>query len=238
MKIKYYQMTVHEETKQADVYIYGDITSWPYRESDTSSFTLAKELQNLPEDIEQINVYINSYGGEVGEGLAIRSALKRHKAKVVTYCDGFAASIASVVFMAGDERVMSNASLLFIHNAWSYCAGDSNQLKKTAEELEKITQQSVEAYMEHVNISEEQLKEYMDEEKWLEPSECLEMGFCTRIEGVENSDKASQSVRKTMLQKLMSKETVQKEPITETKTDEKKENKENKVVKMLEALIN
>ncbi len=57
-------------------------------------------------------LYINSYGGEVAEGLAIYNNLKRHKAKIKTYCDGFACSVASVIFMAGDERVMSTASLL------------------------------------------------------------------------------------------------------------------------------
>lgn len=216
MRQKYYQMVVDEEKKVAEIIIFGDITSWEWFESDVSSYTLTKELQNLPENIETIKVYINSYGGEVAEGLAIYNELKRHKAKVITYCDGFAASIASVIFMAGDERVMSNASLLFIHNAWSYCSGNSNELKKAADDLEKITQASVNAYLESVSISEEELKELMDAESWLSPSECLEMGFCTSIEGSSSSDKATQSVRKAMYEKLMSKtgpvEKVPKDP--------------------------
>lgn len=68
MRQKYYQMNINEESKEADIYIYGDITSWEWDESDVSSFTLSKELQSLPEDIQVINVYINSYGGEVAEG--------------------------------------------------------------------------------------------------------------------------------------------------------------------------
>ena len=96
----------------------------------------------VPQDVEEINVFINSYGGEVAEGLAIYNALRRHKAKVKTYCDGFACSAASVVFMAGDERIMSNASLLMIHNAWMQTAGDPNQLRKDADDLEKITPSS------------------------------------------------------------------------------------------------
>ena len=206
MRQKYYQMVVNEEKKMADILIYGDITSWEWFESDVSSYTLTKELQSLPDDIDQINVYINSYGGEVGEGLAIYNELKRHKAKVTTYCDGFAASIASVIFMAGDERIMNNASLLFIHNAWSNCSGNSSELKKAADDLEKITQASVNAYLESINISEDELKEYMDAESWLSPMECLEMGFCTSIEGSnEKADKATQSVRKAMFEKLISK---------------------------------
>lgn len=206
MRQKYYQMLVDEEKKCAEILIYGDITSWEWFESDVSSYTLAREIQSLPEDIDTIKVYINSYGGEVAEGLAIYNALKRHKAKVVTYCDGFAASIASVIFMAGDERVMSNASLLFIHNAWNYCSGDSNELKKAAEDLEKITQASINAYMEHINISEDELKEYMDAETWLSPIECINKGFCTTIEGNSDlPDKVAQSVKKTMFEKLLAK---------------------------------
>ena len=71
---RYYSL--YQENKTADIYIYGDITSWPWIESDVSSYTLSKELQELDESIENINIYINSYGGEVGEGLAIYNALK------------------------------------------------------------------------------------------------------------------------------------------------------------------
>ena len=195
-------MAINEDKKEADVYIYGDITSWEWDESDISSFTLSKELQSLPEDIQVINVYINSYGGEVAEGLAIRSALKRHKAKVRTYCDGFAASIASVIFSAGDERIMSNASLLFIHNAWSYASGDANAMNKAAEDLAKITQASIEAYKEVVNLSEEKLKELMDAETWLSPAECIEMGFATQIVSDGNSSPA-QSAQKAIQQILL-----------------------------------
>lgn len=195
-------MSINEESKEADVYIYGDITSWEWDESDVSSFTLSKELQSLPEDIQVINVYINSYGGEVAEGLAIRSALKRHKAKVRTYCDGFAASIASVIFSAGDERIMSNASLLFIHNAWSFASGDAATMNKAAEDLAKITQASIEAYKEVVNLSEEKLKELMDAETWLSPAECIEMGFATQIVSDSNSTPA-QSAQKAIQQILL-----------------------------------
>ena len=115
MNKKYFQLT--QNNNEVDIQIYGDITSWEWLESDVSSYTLSKQIEEL--ECDQINVYINSYGGEVAEGLAIYNQLKRHKAKVKTVCDGFACSAASVVFMAGDERIMSTASLLMIHNAWT-----------------------------------------------------------------------------------------------------------------------
>ena len=115
MNKKYYSLV--QENNEATINIYGDITSWEWFESDVSSYTLSKELEVIEADT--IHVYINSYGGEVAEGLAIYNALKRHKAKIITHTDGFACSIASVIFMAGDERIMSTASLLMIHNAWT-----------------------------------------------------------------------------------------------------------------------
>ncbi len=189
---KYYSLTA--ENKEASVYIYGDIVSWEWLESDVSSYTLAKEIEELPGDIETINVFINSYGGEVAEGLAIYNALCRHKAKVKTYCDGFACSAASVVFMAGDERIMSNASLLMIHNAWMVTMGDPGELRKDADDLEIINKAGINAYMDHVNISEEELRAMMDAETWIAPEQALEMGFATEIVEPAVTDKAAASL--------------------------------------------
>lgn len=197
---RYYSLAVHDN--EADIYIYGDIVSWEWFESDVSSYTLSKEIEGLK--VDKINVFINSYGGEVAEGLAIYNQLRRHKAKVVTYCDGFACSAASVVFMAGDERIMSNASLLMIHNAWSWAAGDSNALRKQADDLEAITQASINAYMQHVTITEETLKQMMDNETWISPQDALEMGFATSVvDDPANRQAANQNARKRLVQLVL-----------------------------------
>ena len=196
---KYYSLAT--ENNEANINIYGDITSWELLESDVSSYTLSKELEGL--DVDTINVYINSYGGEVAEGLAIYNALKRHKAKIKTFCDGFAASIASVIFMAGDERIMSNASLLFIHNAWTYADGNAKELRKVADDLDSITQASINAYMNHVNITEEELKEMLDNETWITPQDALEMGFATAIVNDNTSKNPNQSIKKKLMQQLV-----------------------------------
>lgn len=180
-----------KEKQTATLNIYGDITSWPWLDTDVSAANLSKQLEALG-DVEQIDVYINSYGGEVAEGLAIYNALRRHKAKVTTYCDGFACSIASVIFMAGDERIMGESSLLMIHNAWTYAMGNSAELRKQADDLEKITQASVEAYKSHSSLSEKEIKKLMDNETWILPEEALSYGFATTVDKTEN-EKASQS---------------------------------------------
>lgn len=203
MKNKYYALYVDEDQKAANINIYGDITSYPWTEKDVSAYNLSKEIEGL--DVEQINVYLNSYGGEVAEGIAIYNSLKRHKAAVKTVCDGMACSIASVIFMAGDERIMNNASLLMIHNAWTYTSGNADQLRKEADDLDKISNLSVKAYMEHTNISEEELKALLDAETFLSPEEALEYGFATTIIGDKKSDKASQSAKKTLQKMILAK---------------------------------
>ena len=236
---KYYALET--SGKEADIYIFGDITSWEWFENDVSSYTLSKEIQALDPDIEVINVHINSYGGEVAEGLAIYNMLRNHKAKVRTYCDGFACSIASVIFMAGDERIMGNASLLMVHNAWMWTYGNANQLRKDADDLDKITQASIEAYKVHVNITEEEIKELLDNETWLLPSEALEMGFATAIVGETASNKAAASARKalfSLVKGARAKQNHQQEPIPKQEPDpSSQQNKPNKPKNLLAALF-
>lgn len=197
---RYYSLVQNGTT--ADIDIYGDITSWPWSESDVSAYNLSKVLAEL-EGVDTINVNINSYGGEVAEGLAIYNALRRHSAKVVTRCDGFACSIASVIFMAGDERVMSDASLLMIHNAWTSVYGaNAAELRKQADDLDTITQASKNAYMACVGITEEELTALMDAETWLSASEALDMGFASSIE-THTAENVSQSAREAVMGAVM-----------------------------------
>lgn len=198
---KYYSLEAKKD--KAVLSIYGDITSYPYFESDVSAFNLSKELEKVT--AKTIEVYINSYGGEVAEGLAIYNALKRHKAKVITYVDGFACSIASVIAMAGDERIMYPASLLMIHNAWTNAQGNAEELRKVADDLDTITSASIQAYKEHCNITEEELKELLDNETWLTAEQALEKGFITKIANAPKESKTSQSTRKAVYKMLLDK---------------------------------
>ena len=200
---KYFQLTTSEDGMTADLDIYGDISSCWWDDDAMSASKLSKQLDELG-DVSQINVHINSYGGEVAEGLAIYSALRRHKAHVRTTCDGFACSIASVIFMAGDERLMSDASLLMIHNAWTSAWGvNAADLRKLADDMDTITSASKSAYMARVSITEDELTELMDAETWISPSDAVDMGFATEIETFESGDKASQGARDSLMALVM-----------------------------------
>ena len=197
---QYYQLVTAGNT--AELYIYGDITSFPWLESDVSAYNLSAQLAEL-QGVTNINVYINSYGGEVAEGLAIYNALKRHPAKVTTFCDGFACSIASVIFMAGDERIMGNPSRLMIHDAWTSVYGaNADELRKQADDLDNITEASVKAYMANINISEEELRAMMKDETWISETDALEMGFATGIDDNSESDLPAQSAKKRLFEML------------------------------------
>lgn len=199
MKAKYYQIA--KTGKQAEIYIFGDITSWEYLESDVSSYTLARELREM-QDVDEITVYINSYGGEVAEATAIYNQLKNHPTKVTTVCSGFACSAASVIFMAGRERIMNKASRLMIHNAMVSARGNAEELRKAAEDLDSINELSITAYMERVTISEEELRGLMDRETWIKPEDAVAMGFATGIAEDDESEHPGQSARDAVLRAL------------------------------------
>ena len=224
MNKKYFQLT--QNNNGVDIQIYGDITSWEWFDSDVSSYTLSKQIEGLECDV--INVYINSYGGEVAEGLAIYNQLKRHKAKVKTVCDGFACSAASVIFMAGDERVMSTASLLMIHNAWTYASGNAKELRKQADDLDTITQASINAYMQEVNITEEELRQMLDNETWISPQEAIEKGFITSIVNEREAEQVSQSVKKSLIKMIVNSKKEDDEDESNSKEIEDNDNEEEK----------
>lgn len=211
---RYYQMEI--AGNEADIDIYGDITSWPWVDSDVSSANLSAQLADL--DVDVINVNINSYGGEVAEGLAIYNALKRHKAKVRTRCDGFACSIASVIFMAGDERIMNEASLLMIHNAFSFAEGDANALRKMADDLDLVTSQSKKIYLANSNIDEAALTELMNKETFIDPKDALEMGFATSVVAI-STDHPAQSALKTVFQAVSNDEDKASKPAPDPKVN-------------------
>ncbi len=191
---RYWQLAVQD--KEAALYIYGDIVTedWKWLESDVSGHELVQQLDQL--DVDLINVYINSYGGFVSEAWAIHNALKRHKAKIRTVCEGFACSAASLIFMAGDERIMLDTSALWIHNVQTFAAGDYKKLQSEAEGAKKLNELGMQVYLEHVNLSKEELTEMMDKETWISPAEALEWGFATAIQSGGESKKPTQSARK------------------------------------------
>ena len=206
------QLLVEAKENKADMYINGDITKgfrfFGYdlgQETDVSYQSVVEALNDLSEDVSDLYVHINSYGGEVAEGVAIYNALKSHSAKVTTVCEGFACSIASVIFMAGDDRIMRDSSLLMLHNASMCAAGDANDHRKAADDLDVITELSKTAYLNHAkgDLTREKLTEIMDAETWIGPEQALEWGLATEIDKPADEDEPTQSARELIAQRLV-----------------------------------
>lgn len=196
---KYYSF-INSGEDTTKLYIYGDISSSDSSESySIGSSTFQKQLESVK--TRNLEVHINSYGGEVSEGLAIYHLLKDFKGSVTTINDGFACSIASVILMAGSKRVMKRSSLMLIHNAWTAGAGDANTLEKMADDLRKITNASVEIYKQVTKQKESVIKDLMDKETWLTPDEAYRLGFISEV----SEESVQQSINQSNLYKMIMK---------------------------------
>lgn len=166
-----------------ELYIYGDIVSYQWDDSDTTAQSFKDDLKSLG-DIKTLNVYINSPGGSVFQGQAIHTILKRHKAHVNVHVDGVAASIASVIAMAGDMVYMPRNAMMMIHNPWTIALGNAQELRKQADDLDKIRESLIEAYLNKTGdkLGRELLVRMMDEETWLTAQECYDYGLCDELE--------------------------------------------------------
>lgn len=172
-----------------DMYIYSDVEADSFNfwtgetvESKTSSEYFRKELEAAG-DVSRINIYINSMGGSVMEGLGIYNQLRRCKAHKTVYIDGFACSIASVIAMAGDEVIMPSSSMMMIHAPFTYACGNAAELRKIADELDKISLSTMQAYLQKAagRITAEQLADMYAAEKYWSAAECIEMGLADRL---------------------------------------------------------
>ncbi|MEB7507172.1 head maturation protease, ClpP-related [Staphylococcus xylosus] len=178
----YFQMNKKTQNK-GEIYIYGDIVSSKWDETDVTAVDFKNELNQLG-DVSEIDVHINSAGGNVFEGHAIYNMLKMHKAKVNIYVDALAASIASVIAMSGDTIFMHKNSFMMIHNSWIMTLGNSKDLRQTADLLDKTDQSSNNAYLDKAtNLSEAELKQLLEAETWLTADEALEKGLADEILG-------------------------------------------------------
>lgn len=139
---------------------------------------------------DDLVVHINSPGGYVMEGLAIFNALAGAKAagrKVTIHIDGLAASMASVIAMAGDEIIMADNALMMIHNPWDVAIGDARELRAAADKLDVIRDQLVRIYSGRTGLSADELVPMLDAETWLTSEQALEQKFVTSVAEASNA---------------------------------------------------
>lgn len=169
-------LQVRNEGGASTLDIYDVIGDWGLTDRDVND-----TLKGLPKGTKRIDVNINSAGGDVFAGLAIYNILANHKAKVHVHINGLAASIASVIAMAGDEISIAENAFVMIHNPWVMAIGESNDLRKTADEMDKVKASLVKTYVARTGKDEADIIEMMDAETWLDADEAIEHGFADRM---------------------------------------------------------
>ncbi|WP_331279684.1 head maturation protease, ClpP-related [Oceanobacillus salinisoli] len=181
-------MKMSADGKSGDIFIYGEITKYAWEEFGEKSAKVFQEELSALGDVETINLYVNSPGGSVFEGLAIGNQLKRHSARVIAHVDALAASIASVIIMAADEVRMYENSMLMIHNPWTFTMGNAVELRKKADELDRIGESAILDYLAKAGdkLEEEKLREMLDAETWLSAEEAFQYGLCDVVEEANN----------------------------------------------------
>jgi ATP-dependent Clp protease protease subunit len=163
--------------KRGEMYLYDSIgQSWDGGITDKS---FEKGLRELGA-VDELDIYVNSPGGNVFHGVAIYNQLKRHGASRKTvHIDGIAASIASVIIMAGTEIKIATNGMVMIHDPFGLCMGSANEMRKSADALDKVRSVLLDTYVARTGGKSAQISEWMTEETWMNADEAVARGFAT-----------------------------------------------------------
>lgn len=142
-------------------------------------------------DVATLDVYINSPGGDVYDGIAIRNALRQHSAHIVTHVDGLAASAASFIAAAGDEVVMGENAELMVHDAWTIALGNATDLRAIADELDGISDNIAAMYAKKAGGDAAEWRAVMKAETWYSAEEAVAAGLADRVHGDEQQQTAA-----------------------------------------------
>lgn len=181
----WYRISAKADAVTAEVHIYDEIGYWGVTAQD-----FIKDLQGV--EATTIELHLNTPGGDVFDGIAIHNALRQHKARVVAYVDSLAASIGSVIAMAGDEVVMARYSTMMIHEASGVAIGaNADEMRAMADLLDKTSQNIAQVYADRSGTDIEDWRNLMRAETWFSAEEAVEFGLADRVgddnRTVENS---------------------------------------------------
>lgn len=175
----WYRISAAAPTGTAEVFIYDRIGEGFFTDGVTAK-AMAAELAAL--DVSDITVRINSPGGSVFDGLAIYNALRDHPARVTTRIDGYAASIASVIALAGDTVRMADNALMMIHSPWSAVMGSAEDMRTEAAILDKVEDNMVAIYTERSSMDADEVRAALRAETWYTAEEARAAGFADTVD--------------------------------------------------------
>lgn len=205
--------------KKPEIFIYDEIGYFGHSAKD-----FANDLNAM--DVDAIDLHVNSPGGDIFDGLAIYQALKNHRAQVTVHVDGLAASIASVIALAGDRVVMAPKATMMIHDGWTVGAGNAADLRKTADLLDKESDIIASVYADKAGTPADFWRDRMRDETWYNAEEALAAGLVDEIEGQEkNTDDAfdlsvfAHAGRDNAPEPVLKNEAPEQEPVVEPKEE-------------------
>jgi ATP-dependent Clp protease protease subunit len=172
---------IKSKSDKAEVWIYEEIGEDFWGEGGITAKSFQKELAGIK--ASQIDLHINSPGGLVFDGITIYNLLKQHPANVTTYIDGVAASIASVIALAGDKVIMAENALFMIHKASGMVMGNSDDMRDFADKLDKVNGSIATTYTSKTKKDEKEINDLMAAETWMTASEALDHGFIDEVAG-------------------------------------------------------
>lgn len=187
----------NKKDNSVEISIYTDI-GVSYWSDSLSAKQFNEELKKIDDKVGQIDVRLNSPGGDVFDGITIFNRLKQHKANVTVYVDGLAASIASVIAMAGNKIIMSEGSQMMIHKPWTYTAGNSFILEDVIDRLNDVEEQIIGIYQRRTGLDRAEIKKMVSEETWIDAEKAVELGFADEARALDVKIAASAMMERAM----------------------------------------
>ena len=176
---------VNQSVSQVEMTMYGPVGG--FYDDAIKLKDVADALKEIPETVNTINLRINSPGGDVFEGIAIYNRLKQFDAKIVVYVDAIAASIASVIAMAGDEIIMGEGAEIMIHRAMTLGFGNSGYFENIIQRLDEVDQNIIAILARRSGQDRIEVARMMDAETFMDTKQAIKLGFADRV--IENEEK-------------------------------------------------
>ena len=173
------KVSMRTET-HAEIYIYAMIGQDYWKDgSAISAKQFSDEMNKLPSTVKDITLRINSPGGDVFDGITIFNRLKQHKAKKKVYIDGLAASISSIIALAGDEILMGDGALYMVHLPWAFMCGGINsvQADKLSDDLRVVEEQMIGIYARKSGLTRQEVRSMLEKETWMGYDDAKKYGF-------------------------------------------------------------
>lgn len=195
MSKKFWQWNNYVEAEGSELILEGPISDATWWGDEVTPAMFREELKAQKGDI---TIVINSGGGDVFAGLSIYNALREFDGYVTVRVDGLAASIASVIAMAGDKVIMSPGSMLMIHKPWTMVAGDVNELEKAKEILNGIEESIIPIYASRTGMSKEEIVSMLEAETWMTAEQAVEQGFADELIEAKTKISFSDAIKNAM----------------------------------------